>query len=72
MWGDKDSVGAQSFDGIGRLERQALFGGIEHDSAASRFKLEVGNSPRPLPWNTPSFRSHGFLMVLTALKQLPL
>src|ERR1700745_938112 len=49
MRGDKDSIGAHLMNGIGRLERQALFGGIEHNSATSRLKLEVENSPWPLP-----------------------
>ena len=72
MWGDKDSIGAQLMNRISRLERQALFGGIEHNSATSRLKLEVGNSPRPLPWSTPSFGFHGLFMtaVSTALELL--
>ena len=58
------------FNGIGRLEREAFFGGIEHNSAVSRFKLDVGNPPGPFPRNTPSFSNHGFFIRLTALEQL--
>ena len=62
MRGNKHSTGPQFLDGIGGLERKALFGGIEHNSAPPRFKLEVGNPPGLfLSW---------LLLVLTVLEQL--
>src|SRR6266568_5018859 len=45
-------------NGAPAWKARTLFGGIQHNSAALRFELDIGESARPLPGNTTLFRLH--------------
>ena len=44
--------------GSREMESKSLLGGIQDDSASSRFKLDIGEFFRPPSWGTSAFRLH--------------